>query len=792
MKNNLAHCSSSTSRVRIDVFGIVQGVGFRPFVYSLARSLSLSGWVNNSGHGVTIEVEGTTKKVKEFLFKIKEEKPSESLIQRIRSVAVEPLGSRIFEVRESAASQKKISLISPDIATCQKCLNEMFDKTNRRYLYPFTTCSHCGPRYSIMESLPYDREHTSMKKFSMCPECYHEYQDPSDRRFHSQTNSCQRCGPHTELWDNKETLLCSSKKAISLAAESIGFGKIVAIKGLGGFHLVVDAKNEESISLLRRRKKREAKPFAVMFPSVEMIQQICFLSKRERFLLESRAAPIVLLKKKKNKSSFFANSLVFKNPFLGVMLPYTPLHHILMKDMRCPIVATSGNISNEPICIEEKEAFKKMDGVADVFLMHNRPIVRPVDDSLLRIIFNRPFMLRRARGYSPTGISLKEKMPTVLGLGGHLKNTISLSQGENVIISQHLGDLDTHENFIGWRKTKEDLKAFYEISSGIEACDMHPDYLSSKDAGTSSFSVVAIQHHHAHIVSCMGENNVQGEVLGLAWDGSGYGLDGSIWGGEFLAAGKIDFSRLGHFKPFSLPGGESAIKEPRRLAFAVLYQVFGKGLSDLDDLESMKAFSPKEKKLFAQMIKKKINSPLTSSVGRLFDAAASIIGIRQYSQFEGQAAMELEYSLQNKKTNQKYLFEIIESASVNQRRSFSTKDCFVVDWKNVFCSMILDVRAGISRGVIAGKFHNALADIAIKISKKIGIKNVVLSGGCFQNKYLTEKIIRQLRDEGFSPFWHHLVPSNDGGLSLGQAIIAGSRLKAQGVNTNSLGENHSY
>lgn len=758
-------------RIRLFIRGAVQGVGFRPFIYRLAQEMGLKGWVNNSAAGVTIEAEGTQPQLENFFVRIDHEKPVHASIQSLQYVYLDTAGYTEFRIQESDSSEAKTTLVMPDIATCPECLKEIFDFRNRRYLYPFTNCTHCGPRYSIIEALPYDRDHTTMKEFTMCPACRREYDDPANRRFHAQPNACPECGPHVELWDDEGKILNQHHAAMVKAAEAIKAGKIVAVKGLGGFHLMVDSRNEKAVCRLRERKHREEKPLALLFPSFLAVEENCLVSGIERHLLQSSESPIVLLAKKENwwAKKSLAPSVAPGNPYLGAMLPYTPLHHILMRELPCPVVATSGNISEEPICIDEKEALSTLAGIADLYLVHNRPILRHVDDSVVRLMMGRPLILRRARGYAPIPVHLKEEFRTILAVGGHLKNTVALSIKDNIFLSQHMGDLETKKSFDTFRETIGSLTTLFEASVSHVACDMHPYYLSTQQAYLLDKPMTMVQHHHAHVVSCMAENELQGKVLGVSWDGTGYGPDHTIWGGEFLLATATDFKRLGHLRTFRLPGGEIAIKEPRRTAFGLLYELYRDKISDLRDLSCLKAFCADEFFILQRMMDKEFNSFRTSSMGRLFDAVASIAGLRQDVSFEGQAAMALEYALEGVKTSERYHCEFVEKSDGG----------FIVDWSKMIEELLGDVRAGAEPRMLSARFHNALVEVIVTASQRANEKRVVLSGGCFQNKYLTEKTIDRLREEGFQVYWHQGVPPNDGGIALGQLVSAAQRIKKE-------------
>lgn len=763
-------------RLRVTLHGAVQGVGFRPFVYRLAHTLGLSGWVNNSLQGVAIEAEGSQLQLAQFLLCLTRDQPPSSSIQSLESAFLDPVGYRGFEIRCSNAAGEKTALVLPDIATCPDCLQDIFDPTNRRYLYPFTNCTHCGPRFSILEALPYDRCNTSMRHFVMCRACQSEYENPLDRRFHAQPNACPNCGPHLELWDATGQVLATHHAALLQAAEAIRQGQIVAVKGLGGFHLVVDAGNQTAMMSLRQRKHREDKPLALMFPSLASIKGVCQVSDLEAHLLLSPASPIVLLQRRRiadrhevpscrraEAATSLAAAVAPRNPHFGVMLPYTPLHHLLMRELGCAVVATSGNLSDEPVCTDEHEALTRLRHLAEVFLVHNRPIVRHVDDSLVRELLGRELVLRRARGYAPLPVSVKTSMRPVLAVGAHLKNTIACIAGNHTFISQHIGDLETPEAFAAFRKVIGDFQTLYHIQPERMACDLHPDYLSTRYAQEGTLATTGVQHHYAHILSCMAEHELDGRVLGVAWDGGGYGLDGTVWGGEFLLATETAFQRAGHLRTFRLPGGDKAIKEPRRTAVGMLYAVLGDAVFHMRHLPPLQAFSPAALRIVRQMLVQQLNSPLTSSAGRLFDAMAALVGLRQRVSFEGQAAMELEFAIEDAQTEEAYLFGIEQAASSAP---------LVIDWEPVLRAVIDDVQCGVSVPHIAARFHNTLAEIIVAVAQRLGQERVVLSGGCFQNRYLTERAVRRLAAEGFRPYWHQRVPPNDGGIALGQAIAA--------------------
>lgn len=748
-------------RAHIEIAGAVQGVGFRPFIYRLAVEMELSGWVGNTAQGVIIEIEGPPPRVDWFVRRIHNEKPPHSLIQTCAISEIPVRHSTGFSIQSSDTQGTKSALLLPDLATCRDCCHELFDPFDRRYRYPFINCTHCGPRFSIIESLPYDRANTSMKPFTMCPECNKEYHDPLNRRFHAQPNACPACGPHLELWDDRGQTLSTRHDALLLAVDSIQHGKIVAVKGIGGFHLVCDARRNAIVHRLRTRKHREEKPFAMMLPSLDFVDEICRMSEFERSLLQSPESPIVLLKKK--PSSPIAGAVAPGNPYWGVMLPYTPLHHLLMADLGIPVVATSGNLSDEPICIDEHEALVRLKGIADYFLIHDRPIVRHVDDSIVREMCGREMILRRARGYAPLPVDLKTDGPTVLAVGAHLKNTVALNVGTNCFISQHIGDLETEQAYLAFQEVITSFQTLYEAKPDWVVSDLHPDYLSTKYAHQLEVPLVQIQHHYAHVVSCMAENEITETVLGVAWDGTGYGEDQTIWGGEFLQCDYREFKRVAHFRPFPLPSGEQAIKHPKRTALGLLYEIMRDSLFEQDDLELLRSFQSDELTVMRRLLDQSIQCPMTSSVGRLFDAVASLMNMHQAVSFEGQAAMELENIIEPSDDVRFYPYTIIDNPTVMK---------WVIDWEPMIQAILHEIQQGESNSTISTRFHNTLVEIIMSIAKRVGKKSVVLSGGCFQNKYLTEKTVARLIHDRFQPVWHRLVPPNDGGISLGQVVAA--------------------
>ncbi len=739
---------------------MVQGVGFRPFVYRLARELGLAGWVCNSAAGASLELEGSEAALEGFLLRLPREKPPHAAIVHLEVRKIPARGGGDFEIRPSLAGEK-VAAILPDLAVCESCLVELFDPADRRCRYPFLNCTRCGPRFSILEALPYDRANTTMRGFAMCEACRAEYEDPRDRRFHAQPIACPHCGPRLEFWDAEGRALATREEALQSAVRAVREGKILALKGLGGFHLIADARNDETLARLRRRKAREEKPFALMFPSLAALREAAEVSELEARWLQSAEAPIVLLRRR--AAAGLSTAVAPGNPYLGAMLPYTPLHHLLMAEWGFPVVATSGNRAEEPICTREAEALERLGGIADAFLVHDRPIARPVDDSILRVMAGREMLLRRARGFAPLPMAVSVPRP-VLALGAHLKDTVALGVSGRVYVSQHLGDLQTPQAMAAFAEAAERLQACYETRPETVACDLHPDYASTQFAESLGRPLRRVQHHHAHVVSCMAEQGLEGRVLGVAWDGLGYGPDGTLWGGEFLLATRAAFRRAGHFLPFPLPGGERALREPRRVALGLLYEALGPaGLSDFNG-PLRAAFSPAEWKLLREMLEKGLQCPRSSGVGRLFDAVAALIGLRQVQNFEGQAAMELEFLCEEA--------DDISGYSVEARPD---NESFVLDWRPMVRHLLADLRQGVGRARIARRFHLGLIDGLLQAARLAGERRVVLTGGCFQNKFLLEAAVQRLEEAGFEPYWHRSIPPNDGGISLGQAAVVAAQ-----------------
>lgn len=743
-------------RWEIVINGHVQGVGFRPFVYRTAVEAGIKGKIRNTSGGVIIEAEGEIGTLEKFLNDLSHSKPALATLSEISVSEIELLHDNSFIIEKSTVSKGNDTLILPDIAICPDCAKEIFNPKARRYLYPFTNCTNCGPRYSIITRMPYDRCRTTMSSFIMCAKCRGEYEDSHNRRFHAEPIACPDCGPQVELRDNQGKVIALKHEAILKTAETIQQGKIVALKGLGGFQLLVDADNDKAVTHLRQRKNRPHKPFALMMDSLGMVSEYCETSPIAEATLKSYQAPIVLLKQKPGKSST-STAVNPGNPYLGVMLPYTPLHLILMREVKRPIIATSGNLAGEPICIDNDEALAKLSGIADYFLLNDRPIARPVDDSVVKIAAGKVMALRLARGYAPAVVETKSQIEPVLAIGAQQKNTIAVTSNKNIIVSQHLGDLDNLESIKTYEKTIQEVTALHGSEEHLTVCDIHPDYASTQYAERISKNSLKIQHHHAHIFSCVAENQLKPPLLGVAFDGTGYGLDSNIWGGEFFLYRDGKLIRYASLKNFRLPGGEIAVKEPRRSALGVLYEIFGPGLKEKSGLPVLEAFTEIEINGMLKMLERGFNSPLTSSAGRLFDAVSALLGLRYYTTFEGQAAMNMEYAAIDRDSDEYYEFDFI-----------SEGDRIIIDWRPCIEGLLKEIEK-IKIPEISVKFHNTMARIILKTAALADIKTVALSGGCFQNSRLLEKTVDLLSKNGFKPYFQQKIPTNDGGISLGQA-----------------------
>lgn len=749
---------STKIRKRIAFYGRVQGVGFRPMVYSLAKKHNLNGVVLNTPEGVIVEVEGSVQIIDKFVENVKLKQPPNSKIYRVEVENLPTIGYMSFRIMPSVHSGKKTVLISPDIGTCKECEKELFNPKDRRFGYPFINCTHCGPRFSIIKDIPYDRSRTSMAPFHMCSLCEFEYSDASNRRFHAEPNACDDCGPHlfllNDLGQRVETL-----DPILKAVQHLKEGKVVAVKGIGGYHIMCDASNPAVIETLRKRKNRPHKPFAIMSYSLKEIKSFAKVNDKEAELLQSAARPIVLLKKR--KGILLADNIAPNNSAIGAMMPYAPIHYLLLKDNFIALIATSANRSDEPIIQNDEKVVKVLKGTADYYLVNDRKITNRCDDSVMRVVKNKAVFLRRSRGFAPDPIRMSdEALPEILAVGGHKKNTIAVTRGKSAYLSQHIGELDNNETLTFFKEAITKLESLLKVRPKIVAHDSHPDYISTKYAKTlHGAKSISVQHHHAHIASVMAEHRINSDVIGVALDGTGLGTDGTIWGGEIFVGRPGNFERKGHLRLVAMPGGEAAIKEPYKMAFAHLNDTYG------DEAIKLKIdFVRRKRKDFAalkKLISTGVNTPYTSSAGRLFDAVSSLIGIRDTVTYEGQAAVELE-SIAQGKGYKSYDIEIDEN--------------YNIDTRMIIRGIVDDLIAGTSKDAISYKFHNTIGKIIGKackmISKETKIKKVCLSGGVFQNALLLEAAIRELKKMRLEIFINEKVPSNDGGISLGQVRIA--------------------
>jgi len=765
--------------IQVHITGIVQGVGFRPFVYNLATRLGLKGWVRNTSAGVDIEAEGEEATLREFLRLLRDSAPPLARIDSLTFVWRGPNGRfSTFEILHSEAQPAAFQPISPDVSICADCLRELFDPTDRRYRYPFINCTNCGPRFTIIQDIPYDRPNTTMAVFSLCPDCQREYADPTDRRFHAQPVACPRCGPKVWLEMADSEIRSQNDDAILETRRLLLEGKIVAIKGLGGFHLACDATNPQAVAELRRRKLRLDKPFALMMPDLQTVERHCFLSQAERELLTSAARPIVLLSRR--PESNIADEVAPHQRTLGVMLPYTPLHYLLFVaphhqpltfDLP-PLVMTSGNLAEEPIATVNDDARQRLSSLADAFLMHNREIHMRCDDSVVRWIGDQGaetiYPIRRSRGYAPFPLKLPWNAPPLLASGAELKNTFCLTHENYAFLSHHIGDMENYETLRSFEEGVQHFERLFRVQPVALACDLHPDYLATRyalaRAERENLPLVRVQHHHAHIAACMAEHGLDGSrpVIGLACDGTGYGEDGAIWGGEILLSDYRSFQRLAHLEYFPLPGGDAAIRKPARTALALLWAL---GLEWDEALPAVAEFCASDRTLLRTQLEKRLNTPPASSLGRLFDAAAALTGVRQTVNYEAQAAIEFEAWVDSTEGGA-YPFGL-DQAEIRLRAAFE--------------ALIGDVLAGVALPKIAARFHNGLAEVfrvAVKrFAAETGIYEVVLSGGVWQNITLLRRTLALLQEEGFVVYLHQKVPTNDGGLALGQAAVAAARLR---------------
>lgn len=752
--------------IKIEIKGIVQGVGFRPFIHNLARECHLNGYVLNDTDGVEIEAEGSKPDLNRFLSRIGSSAPPQSRILEMKVVKVAPQSFQDFTIRESRKKETRTVLVSPDLATCPDCLKELFDPEDRRFNYPFLNCTNCGPRLTIIQDTPYDRKKTTMSAFKMCPDCSQEYHDPQNRRFHAQPNACSVCGPRLTLTDNQGNKL-NTKDHILTTTGLLKKGYIIAIKGIGGYHLACDATNKKAVSVLRKRKYREDKPFALMVKDLKTIRRFCYVNPSEAELLQLVQRPIVLLKKK--KVDLIAPEVAPLQKNFGVMLPYSPLHHLLLRDSNLILVMTSGNQSDEPIAYEDEEAFGRLKKIADYFLSHNREIHRRCDDSVTRVFSGKEMVLRRGRGYVPLPINVDLKFKEhILAAGAQLKNTFCLARDSFAFPSTHIGDLENYETLDFYSKEIERFKKLCSVKPEVVAYDMHPEYLSTKYAlSLPDIRKIPIQHHYAHIASCMAENKISQKVIGVAFDGTGYGEDKNVWGGEFLLADLQSFQRMAHFKYVSMPGGEAAIKHPWMMAVSYLCTCYGGDFLNLD-LEFVRKIDFSRCEIIRKMLDQKVNLFLTSSAGRLFDSVSVLLNFREKTNYEGQPAIELEFWAEEN-IKGKYDYEISRE-----------NDLYLIRPELIIKGVVNDLIKKQRKSKISARFHNTMAqiinEVCSKLRKEYDLNSVCLSGGVFQNMFLLNRAYALLSKNKFRVYTHHLVPPNDGGISLGQAVIASQRI----------------
>jgi len=799
------------------VFGAVQGVGFRPFVYRLARELDLTGWVINDVRGVELEIEGSADALERFARRLRNDHPPLARIHRIEESDVAPCGEGAFEIRHSDATGDRLAMVLPDVATCTDCMREIDDPGDRRAGYVFTNCTNCGPRFSIIRRLPYDRPNTSMAGFALCGPCRAEYEDPADRRFHAQPTACPDCGPRLWLQEGGAAVTVgqgrgpsgtamaggdmpdsgtATEDAEETATEPIDAlvarlldGAIVALKGIGGFLLLADATDEAVVAELRRRKDRPTKPFACMVADLEMAASLCRIDDAEAALLASHEAPIVLLRRRAGAA--LADGVAPGNPRVGLMLPTTPLHHLVARRAGRPLIATSGNLSDEPICIDNDEARNRLGGIADLFLLHDRPIVRHVDDSVTWVLAGERQVLRRARGLAPLPVSVRAEQPPVLAVGAHLKNAVALGIRDQVFISQHIGNMETAESLAAFERVIADFIDLYDAPPRAVAHDLHPDYAATRwvlaavagDTGPVALHglpAFAVQHHHAHLASCLAEHGVEGATLGVIWDGVGLGTDGTVWGGEFLLGDAGGYRRVGRLRPFPLVGGDAAARDPHRVALAMINDI-DPGLREHRDAAVLRTLAGKERDVLLRMIERGLNTPLTSSAGRLFDAAAAIAGVAGTVSFEGEAAMRLEFAAAGgSPPGYELAIDTVAAPAAPDAATVGeepTEEIVELDWRPLIAALLRDAGRGVAAADMAAGFHAALIDAIVTVVERNGARQVALSGGCFQNRLLQETLLERLPEIGCTVLIQRQVPPNDGGISLGQAVIVATRLQ---------------
>ncbi len=756
--------------LKLNITGIVQGVGFRPFIYSLAVNNQLNGWVLNSSSGVEIEVNGTSSALDQFVRQIREQTPPLARIDRMTVEEVEPDSFTGFSILESQPREGEFVPISPDVCICEDCTRELFDPQNRRYRYPFINCTNCGPRFTIIQDIPYDRPFTTMSGFKMCPDCEAEYKDPLDRRFHAQPTACPVCGPQVSFAAEGHQMV-TGEQAIQTARRWLKEGKILAVKGLGGYHLTCDAFNTEAVDTLRSRKRRSDKPFALMAFDLATVKKHCFVSAEEEKLLLSRQRPIVILKRR--EESPISPAAAPRQHNLGMMLPYTPLHLLLMEPKQGfpeVLVMTSGNLSEEPIAYQDAQARQHLDGIADGYLVHDRPIHMRTDDSVARVALGREYLSRRSRGYAPDAIPLADPVQPVLAVGPELKNTFTLARDQYAFMSHHIGDMENYETLQSFESGIRHFERLFKINPQVIVCDLHPDYLATRYAEQraceENIPLIKVQHHHAHLAACLADNGWRADdhkAVGMIMDGTGLGTDGTIWGGEVLVGNAKEFQRRFHLQEMPLPGGDAAIRHPLRTGLAYLWKA---GIEWSDDLAPVSALPLVGRHLLHQQLEKNLNTISTSSMGRLFDAVSSLIGVCQHAGYEGQAAIDLENTADEQETGC-YDFPL-------------NGDEIIIS--TVLQAILADLRHGVPTGILSARFHNGLVEMIVNTARAIrretGLHEIALSGGVWQNMYLFTRAVPKLESAGFSVLVHRQVPTNDGGISLGQVAVSAARQKS--------------
>ncbi len=755
-------------RQEIHISGIVQGVGFRPFVYNLARHYDITGLVYNDSRGVFIEAEGDEEVINAFIDSIRHKHPPQAFIEYVSTKSLNVANSTDFIIDKSKSVPTENTWISPDMAICEDCLSELYDPADRRYLYPFINCTNCGPRLTVVKDIPYDRCKTTMSKFSLCPDCQKEYDDPTNRRFHTQTTCCPACGPHLTLVDNKGEIISNDdNEVLKLVSEYLKQNKIVAIKGIGGYHISCTAIDDRVVEQLRHRKRRQAKPFAIMCKDIKQIKSLCYVSKQEEILLTSIKSPVVILKRKPGID--ISEHVSAKQKTLGVMLPYTPLHHLILNSVKTPLVMTSGNVSSEAIYYKDKEAIERLSDIADFFLINDREIQTSIDDAVVKIVNDREYLIRRSRGYAPRPLITNTKATKeILACGSDMKNTITLFKDNKLFVSHFIGDLSNYTVYNNFEEAIKQYQNIFKVNPELVVHDLHPSYYSSEYGRRHSVDEkIEVQHHHAHIVSCMVDNNYDEPVIGVCYDGTGYGSDGNVWGGEFLLADKSDFKRLGHLAYFDLPGGDISVKKPAQITSAMLYRLFGNDYLEID-IPFSKWVDKRSAKILHQLIDNNINIYKTSSIGRLFDLVSALLLVCTEMTYDGQPAVELEAIAND--TSDCYIYDL--------HFEFNMYTLYIDE---LISSIVNDLCNNVSLPEISGKFHNTIVRMTVdtvnRISRDVNLNTVALSGGVWMNDLLLHKVIEKLTSMNYNVLYHTNIPTNDECISVGQAIIANERFR---------------